>query len=71
MISLGRAVGDWLDDRAGTRSILQAILYEPIPGGSRWRYVWGSTLVVAFLTAICGGLVAGMWRAGLIPPPGW
>jgi type II secretory pathway predicted ATPase ExeA len=28
-------------------------------------------LVVAFNAAICGGLVAGMWWAGLLPPPGW
>jgi type II secretory pathway predicted ATPase ExeA len=28
-------------------------------------------LVVAFNAAICGGLIAGMWWAGLVPPPGW
>jgi ubiquinol-cytochrome c reductase cytochrome b subunit len=61
MISLGRAIGDWLDDRAGTRSVLQAILYEPIPGGARWRYVWGSTLVVAFLTQVITGVF--LWMA--------
>jgi len=61
MISFGRAVGEWLDDRAGVRKILQAVLYEPIPGGSRWRYVWGSTLVVAFLTQLITGVF--LWMA--------
>jgi ubiquinol-cytochrome c reductase cytochrome b subunit len=41
--------------------ILQAALYEPIPGGSRWRYVWGSTLVVAFLTQVVTGVF--LWMA--------
>jgi ubiquinol-cytochrome c reductase cytochrome b subunit len=61
MISLGRAVGEWLDDRAGIRTILQAVLYEPIPGGSRWRYVWGSTLVMAFTTQVITGVF--LWMA--------
>src|SRR5215213_1764150 len=61
MISLGRAVGEWLDDRAGVRTILKAVLYEPIPGGSRWRYVWGSTLVMAFFTQVITGIF--LWMA--------
>ena len=61
MISLGRAIGDWLDDRAGVRKVLQAALYEPIPGGSRWRYVWGSTLVIAFMTQVVTGIF--LWMA--------
>jgi ubiquinol-cytochrome c reductase cytochrome b subunit len=61
MISFGRAVGEWFDDRAGVRMILQAALYEPIPGGSRWRYVWGSTLVAAFLTQAVTGVF--LWMA--------
>ena len=61
MISFGRAVGEWLDDRAGVRKIMQAMLYEPIPGGARWRYVWGSTLVVAFMTQVITGVF--LWMA--------
>jgi ubiquinol-cytochrome c reductase cytochrome b subunit len=61
MISFGRAVGEWLDDRAGIRKIMQAMLYEPIPGGARWRYVWGSTLVVAFMTQVITGVF--LWMA--------
>ena len=48
----------WLDQRTGYRQLVRAALFEHVPGGARWRYVWGSTLsfaiVVQFLT---GGLL--------------
>ena len=47
---------DWLDDRTGYREIARDALYESIPGGSRWRYVWGSTLVFAFVTQMITGI---------------
>src|SRR3954463_13768472 len=31
-------------------------LYERIPGGARWRYVWGSTLVFAFFVQVVTGI---------------
>jgi ubiquinol-cytochrome c reductase cytochrome b subunit len=47
---------DWLDGRTGYRKIIHEALYENVPGGARWRYVWGSTLtftlVVQFITGI-------------------
>ncbi|MBM4009782.1 MAG: c-type cytochrome [Planctomycetes bacterium] len=52
---LGR-VADFLDDRTGYRALLHEALYERVPGGARWRYVWGSTLVFAFLTQVITGL---------------
>jgi ubiquinol-cytochrome c reductase cytochrome b subunit len=52
---------DWLDHRSGYRGIVHAALYEPIPGGSRWRYVWGSTLVMAFVTQAITGTF--LWMA--------
>jgi ubiquinol-cytochrome c reductase cytochrome b subunit len=46
----------WLDQRTGYKQVLHHALYENVPGGSRWRYVWGSTLtfclVVQFITGI-------------------
>src|SRR5882757_9861974 len=46
----------WLDQRTGCNKLARAVLYENIPGGASWRYVWGSTLVfcivVQFLTGI-------------------
>ncbi|HQU43293.1 MAG TPA: DUF4405 domain-containing protein, partial [Pirellulales bacterium] len=47
---------DWLDDRTGYRELTRAALYEHIPGGSRWRYVWGSTLVFAFTAQVITGI---------------
>ncbi|HWY78404.1 MAG TPA: menaquinol-cytochrome C reductase, partial [Verrucomicrobiae bacterium] len=51
-----RRLLDWLDDRAGVRKLAHEALYENVPGGARWRYVWGSTLTFAigvqFITGV-------------------
>lgn len=51
-----KSLFDWLDQRTGYRHITREALFENIPGGSRWRYVWGSTLsftlVIQFITGI-------------------
>lgn len=52
---------DWLDDRTGYRDLLHEMLYERIPGGARWRYVWGSTLVFTFTVQVITGLF--LWTA--------
>lgn len=49
-------VTDWLDDRTGYKAILRETLYETVPGGARWRYVWGSTLVFAFIVQLVTGV---------------
>ncbi|HMP04886.1 MAG TPA: cytochrome b N-terminal domain-containing protein, partial [Lacipirellulaceae bacterium] len=56
-----RTVANWFDDRTGYRKLVRAALYEPVPGGARWRYVWGSTLVVAFVTQLVTGVF--LWMA--------
>ncbi|MFM7291775.1 MAG: cytochrome b N-terminal domain-containing protein [Planctomycetia bacterium] len=57
---LGR-LADFLDDRTGYRAVVHEALYERVPGGARWRYVWGSTLVFAFMTQVITGLV--LWAS--------
>ena len=52
---------DWLDDRTGYRALVHGALYEHIPGGARWRYVWGSTLTFCFFIQLVTGLV--LWAA--------
>lgn len=52
---------NWLDDRTGYRGILYAALYENVPGGSRWRYVWGSTLAFTFMVQMLTGMF--LWMA--------
>lgn len=49
--------GDWIDDRTGYRALVRKLLYEPIPGGARWRYVWGSTLSFVFGLQVVTGLL--------------
>ena len=52
---------NFLDDRTGYRALVHEALYERVPGGARWRYVWGSTLVFAFMTQVITGLV--LWSS--------
>ena len=54
-------LADFFDDRTGYRALVHEALYERVPGGARWRYVWGSTLVFAFLTQVITGLV--LWSS--------
>ena len=51
----------WLDDRTGFRNLMHEALYERVPGGARWRYVWGSTLVFTFVLQMISGLL--LWSA--------
>jgi ubiquinol-cytochrome c reductase cytochrome b subunit len=54
--------GDWLDERLGHRALLRLLLDEPLRGGARWSYVFGSTLVfVLVLQAVTGGLLAAFY----------
>src|SRR5207302_9706722 len=43
------ALTDWCEHRTGIKGLLHSALYERVPGGSRWRYVWGSTLTFALM----------------------
>jgi ubiquinol-cytochrome c reductase cytochrome b subunit len=46
----------WVENRTGLKPIVHSALYENVPGGARWRYVWGSTLtftlVIQFITGV-------------------
>jgi ubiquinol-cytochrome c reductase cytochrome b subunit len=50
-------LSEWLDNRTGYRKLIQALLLEHIPGGARWRYVWGSTLVFVFAVQLITGIL--------------
>ncbi len=56
-----KAFIDWLDHRTGAKKLLHEALFEKVPGGARWRYVWGSTLVFCFAIQIVTGLF--LWLA--------
>jgi quinol-cytochrome oxidoreductase complex cytochrome b subunit len=48
---------DWLDARSGYRHVVREALDEPIPGGARWRYVFGSCLTGAFVVQAVTGVL--------------
>lgn len=50
-------LSDWFDHRTGYRKVRDALLIEHIPGGARWRYVWGSCLVFVFAIQLITGLL--------------
>lgn len=52
---------DWLDQRTGYKQVLHHALYENVPGGARWRYVWGSTLTFCLVVQFITGVV--LWMA--------
>jgi quinol-cytochrome oxidoreductase complex cytochrome b subunit/mono/diheme cytochrome c family protein len=47
----------WLDNRTGYRKLVQALLLEHIPGGAKWRYVWGSCLAFVFTLQVITGIL--------------
>src|SRR3954468_15835876 len=52
---------NWLDQRTGYKKLLHEALFENVPGGARWRYAWGSTLVFCFTIQVITGLF--LWFA--------
>src|SRR5688572_26629304 len=52
---------NWLDQRTGYKRLLHETLFENVPGGARWRYVWGSTLTFCFVIQVITGCF--LWLA--------
>lgn len=52
---------NWLDQRTGYKKLLHEALFENVPGGARWRYAWGSTLVFCFAIQVITGIF--LWFA--------
>src|SRR5215469_8777416 len=55
-----RAVG-WLDRRTGINSLLHEALDEPVPGGAKWAYVFGSGLLFLFVSQVITGVFLAMY----------
>jgi ubiquinol-cytochrome c reductase cytochrome b subunit len=47
----------WLDHRTGYKELVHEALEEPIPGGARWKYVFGSALTATFAIQLVTGLL--------------
>lgn len=55
-MSVFTRLGDFLDERTGHRKMLAHLLDEPIQGGARWAYVFGSGLLGTFLVQLVTGV---------------
>ncbi|HEV8376116.1 MAG TPA: cytochrome b N-terminal domain-containing protein [Candidatus Polarisedimenticolia bacterium] len=54
-------LAEWLDQRVGWRKLMHEALDEPIPGGSRWAYVFGSGLLFIFVNQIVTGIFLSLY----------
>jgi ubiquinol-cytochrome c reductase cytochrome b subunit len=54
---LFKLLADWLDDRTGHRALIRKFSGEILPGGARWRYVFGSALASVFLIQAVTGVL--------------
>jgi len=52
---------NWLNRRLGIDDLLRAALDEPIPGGARFAYIFGSGLLFIFLSQIITGVFLALY----------
>ncbi len=52
---------DWIEERTGFRKIARAFLNEPIRGGARFAYVFGSGLLFLFVLQMATGIFLTMY----------
>ncbi len=56
---MANKIREWIEDRTGLSNLLKIALDEPVHGGAKWSYVFGSALVFLFaLQAITGIVMA-------------
>src|ERR1700681_2839778 len=51
----------WIDRRAGVDALLRSALYELIPGGARFAYVFGSGLLFIFISQVITGIFLALY----------
>jgi len=54
---LFKQLAQWLDDRTGCLGLIHSTHENQIPGGARWKYVFGPALTTAFLVQAITGLL--------------
>ncbi len=59
--SLPKRIFHWLDRRAGVDKLMKESLDEPIPGGARFAYVFGSGLLFIFISQIITGICLALY----------
>src|ERR1035438_4352396 len=51
----------WINHRTGIDGVLRTALSEPIPGGARFAYIFGSGLLFIFLSQIITGVFLALY----------
>ena len=51
----------WLNHRTGINDVLKTALYEPIPGGARFAYIFGSGLLFIFISQVITGVFLALY----------
>ncbi len=59
--SLPKRIFHWMDRRAGVDKLMKESLDEPIPGGARFAYVFGSGLLFIFISQIITGICLALY----------
>src|ERR1700693_1288153 len=47
-----KGIWGWINHRTGIDAVLRTALYEPIPGGARFAYIFGSGLLFIFISQV-------------------
>src|SRR5277367_288446 len=51
----------WINRRTGLDELLKTALYEPIPGGARFAYIFGSGLLFIFISQVITGVFLALY----------
>jgi len=60
-MSGARGLFGWFDRRTGLDGLLRETLDEPIPGGARFAYVFGSALLFIFVSQVISGVFLALY----------
>jgi quinol-cytochrome oxidoreductase complex cytochrome b subunit len=58
---IGSRLFRWLDRRTGLDKLLRIALDEPIPGGARWAFIFGSGLLFLFMLQFITGVALALY----------
>jgi ubiquinol-cytochrome c reductase cytochrome b subunit len=61
IVSPAPGVWAWLNRRTGLDRLLRTALYEPIPGGARFAYIFGSGLLFIFISQVITGVFLALY----------
>src|SRR5438132_9463707 len=62
-MAIGRRIYQWLDERTGIGKVLHEALDEPVPGGARFAYVFGSCLLFLIVLQMVTGVLMAFFYA--------